>query len=249
MNRVNTQAGAVALITGAARRIGAQIARYLHHAGFDVVIHCYQSQRPAMHLAEELNLIRPSSAIVLRANLAVEAQGRSLIQQVIRWKGRFDLLVNNASLFIKDTNDTAVFDELFTVNVKAPFWLCDAAFDALKIGEGCVINITDIHAEKPLKDYSFYCQTKAALKMQTESLARVYAPFVRVNAVAPGAILWPEKDNALNEALKLNIISQTPLKRHGDPKWIAQAVYLLADNQFITGQTLRVDGGRSLFTT
>ena len=246
MNQENKQAGGVAPVTGAARRIGETIVRHLHQAGFDVVIHCHQSLACANILAEELNALRPLSACVLTADLRNEDEARGLIKTCIQWKHRLDLLVNNASVFIKTSADKSLWDELMTLNVKAPFWLSEEAFDALKAHKGSIINITDIHAEKPLKAYSMYCQTKAALKMQTEAFARDYAPDVRVNAVAPGAILWPEKDNHLSDAIKVQIINETPLKRHGDPKWIAQAVCFLAKNQFITGQTLRVDGGRSL---
>lgn len=239
-----TKKNQVALVTGSARRIGAEIVRYLHGVGFDVVIHCHESLTCAVSLRDELNAKRPSSACVWKANLSFESEARELVQHSLSWKGRLDLLVNNASLFIKGSADTRLFDELLTLNLKAPLWLSDEAFSALNAHRGCIINITDIHADKPLKGYELYCQTKAALAMQTQALARAYAPGVRVNAVAPGAILWPAE--GLSDAVKQQIIQETPLKCHGNPTWIAAAVYALADNPFITGQTLRVDGGRSL---
>jgi len=241
--------GQVALITGAARRIGAAIAMELHAAGFNVVIHCNQSVTAANQLALQLNSIRPDSALVIAANLNNPSSCQTLIDKALKWYGRLDLLVNNASLFIR--SDIASFNmtdwqSLFTVNVQAPFALSVAAFASLAIHNGSIINITDIHAEKPLKEYAVYCQTKAALLMQTKALAKEFAPAVRVNAVAPGAITWPENDNALNNDQQKSIIAQTLLKRHGEPVFIAQAVLALAENPFITGQALDVDGGRSI---
>ncbi|MDF1827247.1 MAG: pteridine reductase [Legionellaceae bacterium] len=257
MNRDKTQDVRVALITGAARRIGAAIAERLHQAGFYVVIHCHHSKQEADALAHQFNQIRAHSACVLVADLSLKNQAQTLIKQAVEWQGRLDVLVNNASCFIKtpvgdvdldgtDKIDEAVCDKLWTTNVKAPFWLSEAACASLAKQNGSIINLTDIHAEKPLSDYAVYSQTKAALKMQTEALAREYAPNIRVNAVAPGAIAWPEGDNALSSEVQANIISKTLLKKHGEPKWIARAVLSLVLNEFITGQTLRVDGGRSL---
>lgn len=249
MNRGKTQDVRVALITGAARRIGAAIAERLHQAGFYVVIHCHHSKQEADALSHQLNQIRAHSACVLVADLSLKNQAQTLMKQAIEWQGRLDVLVNNASCFIKTPAgfvDEAVWDKLWITNVKAPLWLSEAAYLSLAQYNGSIINITDIHAEKPLSDYAVYSQTKAALKMQTEALAREYAPSIRVNAVAPGAIAWPEGENALSSEVQAHIISKTLLKKHGEPMWIAEAVLSLVSNKFITGQTLRVDGGRSL---
>lgn len=249
MNHANKQAARVALVTGAARRIGAAIAQDLHQAGFRVAIHCHQSQLEALALARDMNQHRPDSALVLTADLTIKKAAIQLIDETISWAGQLDLLVNNAAVFIS-TQDNVLDDEqwdaLFITNVRAPFWLSQTAYPYLKTKKGAIVNITDIHADRPLKGYSVYCQSKAALSMQTKTLAREFAPNVRVNAVAPGAIVWPEHDNMLSEELQQKIIAKTPLKQHGNPAFIAQAVLALATNPFITGQILCVDGGRSL---
>jgi len=249
LNQDNTQAVKVALVTGAARRIGAAIATALHQANYKVVIHCHHSLIEAQRLAQDLNQRCPNSAYVLQKDLCAPQAANELINAVLAWAGRLDLLVNNASVF-KRTN-FAVFNEndwdsLFATNVKAPFLLSLAAYPFLALQEGVIINVTDIHGDKPLKHYAAYCQSKAAFVMQTKALAREFAPKVRVNAVAPGAILWPEKDNLLAEEAQQQIIAQTPMKRHGEPIFIAKAVLALAENSFITGQILCVDGGRSI---
>ncbi len=246
MNHNNKQVNQVALVTGAARRIGASIATHLHQAGFRVVIHCHQSQKDAQELAEKLNKNRKDSALVLSADLMMMPETIELIKNAVNWGGRLDLLVNNASVFTKASLDDSEWERLFTTNVKAPFWLSHAAYPHLAEHQGSIINITDIHANKTLKDYSSYCQSKAALAMQTKSLAREFAPHVRVNAVAPGATIWPELANELSEEIQEKIIARTPLKRHGHPTFIAQAVLALAENPFITGQILSVDGGQEI---
>lgn len=243
MNQANKQDARVALVTGSAQRIGASIVRHLHQAGFRVMIHCHLSQIDAHTLAQELNAIRAESASVFSSDLSNSDSPQTLITNTLAWAGRLDLLVNNASMFSRKDSD---WDALFNLNVKAPYLLSQAAYPLLTPSHGSIINITDIHAEKPLKDYAIYCQSKAALVMQTKALAREFAPNVRVNAVAPGAIMWPEQENELDDTQKQKIIAEVPLKRHGDPIFIAQAVLALADNTFITGQTLSVDGGRSL---
>ncbi|WP_131764246.1 pteridine reductase [Legionella drozanskii] len=249
MNQANKQAIRVALVTGASRRIGAAIAKQLHQAGFKVLIHCHHSSPEAKNLAELLNQQRPDSAVVLQQDLCAHEAAQRLIVETIAWAGQLDLLVNNASIFTRtplthfEEND---WDALFTTNVKAPFLLSLAAQPYLAKQQGAIINLTDIHAERPLKDYTVYCQTKAALVMQTKALAREFAPQVRVNAIAPGAIAWPEQANALSLELQNEIIAKTPLKRHGDPAFIAQAVLALVENPFITGQILNVDGGRRI---
>ena len=249
MNHDNKQANRVALITGAARRIGASIATQLHQAGFRVVIHCHQSTVAGQKLVDEMNHRRKNSALMLSADLMIKQEAIDLMTNSIAWASRLDLLVNNASIFTKTRMDNVHDDEwerLFTTNVKAPFWLSQSAYPHLAAHHGSIINITDIHAKKPLKDYSIYCQSKAALAMQTQSLAREFAPLVRVNAVAPGATMWPEQENQLSREIQQKIIERTPLKRHGDPAFIAQAVMALAENPFITGQTLSVDGGQEI---
>ena len=249
MNQANKQAAKVALVTGAARRIGAAIVKQLHQANFKVIIHCHHSLLEAEGLAANLNQLRPESAHVIQKELSKPEAAHELITAAFAWSNRLDLLVNNASLFKR--SNLAAFDEvnwenLFRVNVKAPYLLSLAARPYLALTEGVIINLTDIHAEAPLTDYTEYCQSKAALVMQTKALAREFAPEVRVNGVAPGAIAWPEQENAISKEIQQQIIAKTPLKRHGDPVFIAQAVLALAENPFITGQILKVDGGRSI---
>lgn len=249
MNQANKQEVKVALVTGGARRIGAAIVQALHQARYKVVIHCRNSLNEAHTLAVELNNRQRDSAFVLQRALTEFHVAQEMMTTITDWSGRLDLLVNNASIFIRNephSFNAAGWQSLFDIHVKAPYLLSMAAYPLLKNHKGCIINITDIHAEKPLKGYSVYCQSKAALKMQTECLARELAPEVRVNAVAPGAIMWPEDTNSLTTKEQEEIIAKTPLKQHGKPQYIAQAVLSLAQNPFITGQTLKVDGGRSL---
>lgn len=248
MKQTNKQEAKVALVTGSARRIGAAIVKKLHSSGYKVVIHCRNALSEAHELAVDLNNQRIDSAFVVQRELTEKDSAAGMITSVIEWAGRLDLLVNNASVFIR-TDCEIKEDEwqlLFDTNVKAPFLLSLAAQPWLKLSSGAIINITDIHAEIPLKGYSLYCQSKSAFEMQTKSLAREFSPDIRVNAIAPGAIAWPEDANTLNEEAQQKIIDKTPLKRHGDPAFIAQAVLALAENPFITGQILKVDGGRSL---
>lgn len=251
MNPANKQEEKVALVTGGARRIGAAIVKKLHAAGYKVVIHCRFSLAEAHALASELNDKRIDSAFVLKRELTEKDAATEIINTVNDWAGRLDLLVNNASVFMRTELDS--FNEtdwtiLFDTHVKAPFLLSLAARPLLKEHFGAIINLTDIHAERPLKDYSVYCQSKAALEMQTKALAREFAPEIRVNAIAPGSTLWPEHHNSLDVAKQQEILDKTLLKNHGDPACIGQAVLALAENPFITGQILKVDGGRSLKT-
>lgn len=239
----NKQDTRVALITASAKRIGAAIAKYLHQAGFQVVIHCHQSIVEAQQLAATLNQNRPNSAHVVSTDLSKSNTVQSLIQTTLDLTHRLDLLVNNASLFSRNLAD---WDALFHLNVKIPYLLSTEAFNALNKTKGSIINITDAHINQSLKGYAIYCQTKAALTMQTKALAKEFAPNIRVNAVAPGAIAWPEHDNQLSQEQQQKIIQDIALKRHGNPVYIAQAVLALADNPFVTGQTLCVDGGRNL---
>ena len=239
----------MALVTGSARRIGAEILRTLHQAGFNVVIHCYHSIAEANALAEPLNNKRQNSALVKSYDLRLPDAGEILINAVLAWHGRLDLVINNASCFVHDDElekKPCLQHELYALNVLAPWNISLKAAPLLAQHQGSIINITDIHADKPLKGYISYCQTKAALVTQTKGLARKLAPLIRVNAVAPGAIAWPEEGNTLSEDLKKEIINKTPLQCHGQPAYIAQAVMALVANPFITGQVITVDGGRSV---
>jgi pteridine reductase len=239
----------VALITGAARRVGACIARQLHQQDMNVVIHYNQSGEEAEKLCDDLNKIRAKSAVICQADLAHCASLSVLIDAVIAEWGRLDVLVNNASSFyptpIGQVTE-AEWDDLQASNVKGAFFLAQAAYPHLKKHHGAIINITDIFAQKPLKNYPAYTIAKASLAMMTKVLAREMAPEVRVNAVAPGSIAWPEAHNELTEHQKQEIIERTLLKKHGSPEDIAAAVYFLCESKYITGQTIAVDGGASV---
>ena len=236
------------LITGAARRIGACIARTLHAAGAGIAVHYRGSADPATRLATELNALRPDSAIATQADLRDTAHLTYLVGQVIDHSGRLDILVNNASSFYPTplgeiTEDH--WEDLMGTNLKAPLFLSQAAAPHLRKTGGCIVNIVDIHANRPLRRHPVYGAAKAGLAMLTRSLARDLAPDVRVNGVAPGAILWPEND--MSEAVKDNIVRQIPMGRAGEPQDIADCVlYLVRDARYVTGQTIAVDGGRSI---
>lgn len=237
------------LVTGGARRIGAAIVKTLHQAGFAVAIHCRDSHEQAFEFAHRLNRQKDGSCAVFQAELTDNSQRTQLIEQVVAWKPQLVGLINNASVFHATklgSFDDDAWDKLFNVNLKACFHLSELAYPHLAQHGGVIINIGDIHAGKPLRNHAVYCMTKAALNMQTKALAIEYAPRVRVNAIAPGAIAWPEGENALSEQGKQKIVAKTPLGCHGNPDCIAQAVSSLIDNDFITGQILAVDGGRSL---
>ncbi len=238
----------VALITGAAQRIGAQIARTLHGAGMKLVLHYRGSQAAAQALATELNQSRANTATLLQADLSDPATLAPLVEAAAAHWGRLDALVNNASTFYPTPVGTVTlpqWQDLMDVNLKAPFFLAQAAAPLLTKSGGCIVNIADIHADRPLKGYPVYCMAKAGLVMMTRALARELGPAVRVNAVAPGAILWPEQ--GLDSAAQASILARTALKRQGNPKDIASTVlFLIRDAEYITGQVLSVDGGRSL---
>jgi len=240
----------VALITGAARRIGAEIANTLHTAGLNVVLHYNYSETEANRLCSIFNERRPNSAVAIKFCLADSDNYTPLIKQAVRSWGHLDVLVNNASRFYKTplTNiDESSWDDLINSNLKAPFFLSHAASEYLSKQKGCIINLTDIHAEKPLRDYSIYCVSKAGLVMLTKSLAKELAPNIRVNAIAPGTMIWPEGDNELTEQQMQKIIDKTALQRHGMPEDIAKAVlFLIKDADYVTGQILAIDGGRTL---
>lgn len=244
MNQTNKQVAKVALVTGGARRIGAALVKKLHSAGYNVAIHCYKSLDEAQTLAAGLNQKRQNSALIIQQELTLPNAAETIIQAVRAWANRLDVLVNNASLFIRDVEALSDWDALFAVNLKTPFLLSLAARPLLAQQQGIIINITDTHAQRPLKGYGIYCQSKAALEMQTKTLACELAPSIRVNAIAPGAIAWPEGTNSLDKTIQTKIVAKTLLKQHGNPEYIAQAVLALVENPFITGQILNVDGGR-----
>ncbi len=244
----DTCKGKVILVTGAARRVGATIARMLHAEGANVCIHYRGSRDEANELVAQLLRERPDSAVALSADLDAPSARRKLIDQAsARWN-RLDVLVNNASGFYPTPVESATeqqWDELINSNVRAPFFLAQAAMPHLKKTSGCIINIVDIHAERPLKEHPVYCIAKAGLAMMTKSLALEMGPEIRVNGVAPGAILWPEA--GIENGVKAEIVRRTALKRQGAPEDIARAVrYLISDATYTTGQILAVDGGRSL---
>ncbi len=238
----------VALITGSARRIGAAIAGALHAAGANVVIHYRSSSGAATSLVAELNARRADSALAVQADLNDTQNLPDLVDRVVAWRGRLDILINNASSFYptppgKITEDH--WDDLVGSNLKAPLFLTQAALPELRKAHGAIINMIDIHARRPLRNHTVYGPAKAGLAMLTLSLAKDLAPDVRVNGVAPGAILWPEDD--MSDGAKASILKQIPLGRPGDPADIAECVlYLVRDATYITGQIVAVDGGRSV---
>jgi pteridine reductase len=241
-------AGQAVLVTGAARRVGAAIARKLHGAGASVLLHYRTSAKAAESLARELNEARAGSARILQADLLDVNQLAPLVDAATAAFGRLDILVNNASTFYPTPMGTISahdWDDLMGTNVKAPLFLSQAAAGALRQSAGLIINLVDIHGSRPLKQFVVYGTAKAALAMLTRSLARELAPEVRVNGIAPGPIMWP--DDAPDTETKAKIISQTLLQRQGSPDDVARtALFLAADAPYITGQILAVDGGRSV---
>lgn len=237
-----------ALITGAARRIGACIAQTLHARGCRVLLHYRSSEGEAAKLAGRLNKERPESALLLQADLAGPEGISSLVEQVRQHGGTLDVLVNNASRFYPTPlGDVTLetWNDLMGSNVQGAFFLTQALLSELRAANGSIINILDIHAEKPMRKHTVYCMAKAALQMMTLSMARELGPEVRVNGVAPGAIMWPE--NEPSEQVKNYILERTVMKKIGSPEDIAGAVTFLAlDAPYVTGQILAVDGGRSL---
>jgi pteridine reductase len=238
----------IALVTGGAQRIGAQIVRTLHAAGMKVAIHYNASAAGAERLAAELNAVRPGSAVTVRGDLDDLGSAPELVAAVEARFGRLDALVNNASRFYPTPLDTATaaqWDELMGSNLRAPFFLAQAAAPLLRAAAGCIVNLVDVHAQRPLKDHPIYCMAKAANAMMVMSLARELGPAVRVNGVAPGAILWPDRE--LSDAAKQEILDRTALKRTGAMEDVARAVlFLVRDADYVTGQILAVDGGRTI---
>ena len=241
--------GKVVLITGGAKRVGAAICRRLHKAGASIMLHFHSSAGEARLLQAELNHLRANSVALIQADLLDVAKLPSLAEQTVQSFGRLDALVNNASTFYATTIgeiEVEQWNDLIGTNLQAPLFLSQAAAPALRKTQGAIVNITDIHADRPLKSYVVYSVAKAGLVGLTRSLARELAPEVRVNAVAPGPILWPDED-VFDELARQRIISHTPLKREGTPDDVAKAVhYLLADAPYVTGETISVDGGRHM---
>jgi pteridine reductase len=240
--------GKVILVTGAARRIGAAIVTRLHDNGARVAIHYRGSADEANELAARLNTERADSATTFQADLLDTGQIRQLISTVTDWAGRLDCLVNNASSFYPTpvgSISEEQWDDLIGSNLKAPLFLSQAAAPYLRKHSGVIINIVDIHAQRPLRNHAVYGPAKAGLAMLTRSLAKDLAPHVRVNGVSPGAILWPE--DGMSDAAQQTILRQVPLQRPGEPEDIAGCVlYLLRDATYVTGQIIAVDGGRSI---
>jgi pteridine reductase len=241
--------GKVALVTGGARRVGAAIVRRLHGAGARVAVHYRGSEADAKELEAELEAARAGSVARIRRDLLEPGAPEALVAEVVERFGRLDVLVNNASIFYPrkvGRIEPRHWDELIGSNLRAPLFVAQSAAPHLKQARGAIVNITDIHAERPLKGFALYSVAKAGLAALTRSLALELAPEVRVNAVAPGAIAWPD-DDKFDNAERQRIVSTTPLGRIGSPEDIAQAVHFLATAPFVTGQTLAVDGGRSVF--
>ncbi len=240
----------VALVTGAARRLGAQTARALHQRGWNLLLHFHSHGEDARALEQQLNAQRPDSATALQANLSDMEDIEKLAEAAIARWGRLDGLVNNASVFYPTPVAKAAaedWDRILHTNLRAPFFLLQNCLPALTRNGGCVINLIDIYSEKPLPEHPLYCASKAGLAALTRSWARDLAPAIRVNGVSPGAILWPEGDTPVPEQYQQSILEKTPLARTGKPADIARTiVFLMCDAPFITGQIVAVDGGRSL---
>jgi len=237
-----------ALVTGAANRLGAQIARTLHQNGANLIIHYRSSAAAARQLVDELNQARADSALALAADLAVDADVDDLGRRACSAFGGLHILVNNASSYFPTRFgeiDRHSWDDLIASNYKAPLFLAQACYPALKKSRGCIINMVDIYASRPLSDHSVYCSAKAANQMLVKSLALELAPEVRVNGIAPGAILWPQSAGPSAEQRR-ELCAQVPLQRLGGAQVIADTVMFLASNDYITGEVIRVDGGRLL---
>lgn len=237
----------VALVTGAAKRVGAVIVRKLHSEGMNIILHYRSSRNDAQALQAELNEVRENSVVLIQAELLNTDKIAGMIREAVNIWGRLDVVINNASSFYPTpmgTVDEDQWEDIVGSNLKAPFFICQSAAEHLKKTNGCIINIVDIHAERPLKTYPIYSIAKAGITMLTRSMARELGPEIRVNGVAPGAILWPEN---IDEVTKQRIVSRTALKRRGDPQDIADTIAFLVNGAgYITGQIITVDGGRTL---
>ena len=234
-----------ALITGGAARIGAQIVKTLHHNQFNIIIHCNQSKDKAQLLCDELNSIRANSVEIISGNLNNIDELDSLVSSI----ESIDLLVNNASVFYpKSVEDSEMkdWDDVININLKAPFFLSKGLSKTLSKNDGSIINIIDIHSERPLKKHAIYNISKAGLKMLTQTLAKELAPRIRVNGVSPGSILWPQDSAEISEDDKNLMLERIALHRQGSPQDIADTVLFLANSNYITGQIINIDGGRTL---
>ncbi|CAG0937788.1 glucose 1-dehydrogenase [Gallionellaceae bacterium] len=242
--------GKVVLVTGGAKRVGAAICRRLHAAGANIALHYRSSKDEAQALASELNHLRPHSVMTVRADLLHLHDLAGMVQQCVQHFGRLDALVNNASSFFPvplSEITEAEWNDLVGTNLKAPLFLAQAAADDLRHSRGAIVNIVDIHAERPMHGHLLYSVAKAGLAGLTRALAQELAPQIRVNAVSPGVIIWPESADWADEERRRKIIAHTLLKREGEPDDIAKAVqFLLNDAPYITGQIISVDGGRSI---
>ena len=240
--------GRCVLVTGGAKRLGAAMVRRFHAVGADVVVHYHRSQHAATEFTDTLNRLRAGSASIVCADLNDVDALPGLAAAAVERHGRLDVLVNNASTFYPTPvgSITATqFEDLVGTNLRAPLFLSQAAAPALRSAHGLIINMVDIHGRRPLREHPVYSAAKAGLIMLTRSLARELGPEVRVNAIAPGPVLWPERE--LDAALKAEIVAKTPLKRSGSPDDIARtALYLATEAPYVTGQVIAVDGGRSL---
>ncbi len=247
---MNTNQHKIVLITGGAKRVGAAICRQLHAQGANLMIHYNTSVNEARALQAELNLMRPDSVAIIQGDLLNLSVLPNLVSETVKHFGRLDVLINNASTYypteIGQINENN-WQDLIGSNLKAPVFLAQAAAVELRKNHGCIVNITDMHIERPKKGYIVYSVAKAGLVTLTKSLAHELSPEVRVNAVAPGPVQWPEGNPQFDEVYRQRVINQTLLKRVGEPEDVAKAVkFLIYDAPFVTGHVLAVDGGRSL---
>jgi len=246
---MNSVINKTALITGAAKRIGTAIAEHLHTSGMNVIIHYNTSAKEAHELVRKLNAIRQDSAITIQANLEHREYYAALIDAALEFKGGIDVLINNASAYyptpLGSLSDNQ-WNELINTNLKAPLFLSQLATKSLRKNKGCIINITDIHANRPLSNHTVYSISKAGLVMLTQSLAKELAPAIRVNAISPGIIIWPDD---MEDEKKDAILNQTVMKKTGHVEDITKAItFLISDADYITGQVLNIDGGRTLYS-
>jgi len=242
--------GKTVLVTGGAKRVGAAICRRLHAAGASLAVHYRSSGQEALTLRDELNALRPESALAFQADLLDPDALQQLVREVVEKFGRLDALVNNASSFYATPLaevDEQQWHDLLGTNLRAPLFLAQAAAAELRRHHGCIVNIADIHAERPMRGHLLYSVAKAGLTALTRALAQEMAPQVRVNAVAPGVIMWPENAAWVDEEQRRKIVAHTLLKREGEPEDVARAVtFLIQDAPYVTGQIIAVDGGRSI---
>lgn len=240
----------VALVTGGARRVGAGTVRALHQAGWRILLHYRHSAADAQKLADELNARRPDSVALHSLDLLQTARLPELVEAAVAHFGRLDALINNASSFYPTPMGQiteAAWDDLIGSNLKAPLFLAQAAAPELARNQGAIVNIADIHVERPLAGFPVYTIAKAGVAAMTRALARELAPAVRVNAIAPGVNLWPENETDFDIAERERILATIPLARTGQPQDIAQAILYLLEASYITGVILPVDGGRNVF--